>query len=77
MELEVLFHGVNMIEDVVDNPGDDALHGGVVDDALHGVGLSRWRLTIGKYCPVIATQDICGEINIEFVESLNIILFYL
>ena len=41
MELEVLFHGVNMIEDVVDNPGDDALHGGVVDDSLHGVGFPR------------------------------------
>ena len=39
VEFQVLLHGVNMIEDVVDNPGDDALHGGVVDDSLHGVGL--------------------------------------
>ena len=54
MELEVLFHGVNMIEDVVDNPGDDALHGGVVDDALHGVGLSRRRLSISKYGSIVA-----------------------
>ena len=63
MELKVLFHGVNMIEYVVDNPGDDALHGGVVDDSLHGVGLPRWRLSVGKYCAIVATQDICGEIN--------------
>ena len=40
VELQVLLHGINMIEDVVDNPGDDALHGGVVDDALHGMGFS-------------------------------------
>ena len=58
MELEVLFHGVNMIEDVVDNPGDDALHGGVVDDALHGVGLPTGRLSVGKNSPVVARQNI-------------------
>ena len=71
MELEVLFHGVNMIEDVVDNPGYDALHGRVVDDSLHGVGLPGWRLSVGKYCAVVAAQDICGEINKDFVESSN------
>ena len=40
VELQVLLHGINMIEDVVDNPGDDALHGGVVDDTLHGMGFA-------------------------------------
>ena len=59
MELEVLFHGVNMIEDVVDNPGDDALHGGVIDDALHGVSLTRRRLSIGKYGSIVTAQNIC------------------
>ena len=59
MELEVLFHGVNMIEDVVDNPGDNALHGGVVDDTLHGVRLTRRRLSISKYGSIVTAQNIC------------------
>ena len=63
-----------MIEDVVDDPRDDALHGGVVDDSLHGVGLSRRRLSVGKYCAVVATQHICGEINKDFVQSSNVII---
>ena len=54
MELQVLLHGINVVEDVVDNPGDDALHGGVIDDALHGVGLSRRRLSISKYGSIVA-----------------------
>ena len=41
MKLQVLLHRVDVIEDVIDNPGDDALHGGVVDDALHSVSLPR------------------------------------
>ena len=54
MKLQVLLHGVDVIEDVIDNPGDDALHGGVVDDALHGVGLTRRRLSISKYGSIVA-----------------------
>jgi hypothetical protein len=55
VELKILFHGVDVVEDVIDNPGDDALHGGVVDDALHGVGLSRGCLSIGKDGSIIPT----------------------
>ena len=54
MKLQVLLHGVDVIEDVIDNPGDDALHGGVVDDALHGVGLTRRRLSISKYGSIVS-----------------------
>ena len=63
MELQVLLHGINVVEDVVDNPGDDALHGGVIDDTLHGVGFTRWRLSVSKYGSIVATQDICEGIN--------------
>ena len=40
MELQVLLHRVDVVEDVVDDPGDDSLHAGVVDDPLHGVSLA-------------------------------------
>ena len=65
MEFQVFLHGVNMVEDVVDNPGDDALHGWVIDDALHCMGLARRSLPVSKYGSVVATQDICEGINIE------------
>ena len=54
MKLQVLLLRVDVIEDVIDNPGDDALHGGVVDDTLHGVGLTRRRLSISKYGSIVA-----------------------
>ena len=59
MELQVLLHGINVVEDVVDNPGDDALHGGVIDDTLHGMSLTRRRLSIGKYGSIVTAQNIC------------------
>ena len=65
VELKVFFHWIDVIEDVVDNPGDDALHGWVIDDALHCMGLARWSLPVSKYGSVVATQDICEGINIE------------
>lgn len=55
MELKVLFHGVDVVKDIIDNPGDDALHLGVVDDALHGVGLARGCLSISKDGSIIPT----------------------
>ena len=45
-----------MVEDVVDDPGDDALLVGVVDDPLHGVGLSAGGLAVGEYCSIVAVQ---------------------
>ena len=56
MELKILLHGVDMVEDVVDDPGDDALLVGVVDDPLHGVGLSARGLAVGEYCSIVAVQ---------------------
>ena len=41
MKLKIFFHGIDVIEDVIDNPGDDPLHGGVIDNSFHGVGLPR------------------------------------
>jgi hypothetical protein len=58
VELQILLHGINMVENVVDNPGYNALHGGIIDDPLHGVGLAAGRLAIGENCSVIATQHI-------------------
>ncbi len=58
MELQVLLHGVDVIEDVVHNPGDDSLFVGVVDDPLHGVGLTTGSLSVSEYCSIISTQYI-------------------
>ena len=58
MELQVLLHGVDVIEDVVHNPGDDSLFVGIVDDPLHGVGLTTGSLSVSEYCSIISTQYI-------------------
>lgn len=39
MELQVLLHVIDMVEDVLDDAWDDALKVGVTNDALHSVGL--------------------------------------
>ena len=61
VELQVLLHRVDVVEDVVDDPGDDSLHAGVVDDPLHGVSLAGGGLAISKYCSVVSTQNICNQ----------------
>ncbi len=65
MELKVLLHGVDVVEDVVDNPGYDALLVGVVDDPLHRVGLPAGRLAVGEYRPVVTAQHIYTQANIN------------
>ena len=51
-------------------PGNDALEGGVPDDPLHGVGLSRRRLAVGEDGPVVTVEDIlddwgsAGQVNL-------------
>lgn len=37
MELQVLLHAINMIENIIDNSGNDTLLVGVADDSLHRV----------------------------------------
>ena len=51
-----------MVEDVVDDPGYDALQVRVVDDALHRVGLARRRLPVGEDGAVVAVEDIWEKI---------------
>ena len=58
MKLEIFFHGVDMVEYVVDDPGDDPLLGGIVDDPFHGVGLPAGGLPVGKYCSIVSIQNI-------------------
>lgn len=65
MEFEIFLHGINVVEDVVDNSWNNPLHGGVIDDTLHRVGFTRRRLSIGKYGSVVATQNICEKINVK------------
>ena len=65
MEFEIFLHGINVVEDVVDNSWNNPLHGGVIDDTLHRVGFTRRRLSIGKYGSVVATQNICEKINVN------------
>ena len=68
MELEVLLHGINVVEDVIDNPWDDALHGWVVDYPLHGMGLSGRRLSVSKYGSIVSTKNICEKINVKEIQ---------
>ena len=68
MELKVLLHGVNVVEDVIDNPGDDALHGWVIDHPLHGMGLSGRRLSVSKYGSIVSTKNICEKINVKEIQ---------
>ena len=72
MELQVLLHGVNVVEDVIDDPRDDALHSWVIDYPLHSMGLSGRRLTVSKYSSIVSTKNIC-----EKSMSNNLTLFTL
>ena len=65
MEFEIFLHGINVVEDAVDNSWNNPLHGGVIDDTLHRVGFTRRRLSISKYGSVVATQNICEKINVK------------
>ena len=59
MELQILFHRINMVEDVIDNSWNNSLHSWVIDDTLHGVSLTRRRLSISKYGSIVSTKNIC------------------
>ena len=61
MELEVLLHAVDVVEDIGDDPGDDALEVRPAQHALHRVGFARGRLAIGEDGAVVAHEYICGE----------------
>ena len=55
--LVVLYVG-DMVKDVVNNSRDDPHHLLAVDVALHGVRLAWRGLAIGKYSPIVTTQNI-------------------
>ena len=65
MELKVLLHRINVVEDVIDNPRDDPLHGWVIDDPLHCVSLAGRRLAISKYGSIVATKNICEKSTLK------------
>ena len=69
MELKVFLHGVDVVENIIDNSGDDSLHGWVVDDTLHGVGLARGGLSISKYGSIVTTQNICKHKKINISQA--------
>ena len=77
MEFEIFLHGINVVEDVVDNSWNNPLHGGVIDDTLHRVGFTRRRLSISKYGSVVATQNICEKINVKEILTHFISLMFL
>jgi len=58
VELQVHLHGVDVVEDVVDDARYDALLHGVPDDALHRVRLSGGRLTVCEYRSIVTGQDV-------------------
>ena len=75
MELEVLLHRVDVVEDVIDNPWDDALHSWVVDYPLHSMGHSGRRLTISKYGSIVSTKNICEKINVNKFNTFTLLQF--
>ena len=56
----VLFvlHGADMVKNVINNSWDDTHHLLAVDVTLHGVRLAWRSLAIGKYSPIVTTQNI-------------------
>lgn len=61
MKLNVLVHRINMVKNIINNPRDDALHGGITEDSFHRVCLSGRSLSICKYGTIIATQDVFDD----------------
>ena len=55
--LVVLYVG-DMVKDVINDSRDDSHHFLAVDIALHGVRLAWRGLAIGKYSPIVTTQNI-------------------
>jgi len=58
LELELRVHGVDVVEDVLDDARNDALHLLAVEFALHGVRLARRGLPVGEYGAIVAAQHV-------------------
>lgn len=66
MELEILLHAVDVVEDVVDDSRDDSLFVWIAEDALHRVGFT---------CVFVKMRVEC-EIFLLFEAFLNVIFSY-
>ena len=60
VKLEVFVHLVDVGEDVWDDAGNDALHVGVAQHALHSVRLARWRLSVREDRAIVAAEHVCN-----------------
>lgn len=58
MKFQVFVHGVNVIENIIDDSRDDSFFGGVPHYTFHRMRFPGRRLAVGKYCAIVATQDI-------------------
>ena len=58
MELQILFHAVDVVENVIDDSWDDTLEIGIANNAFHCMGLTGRSLTIGKNGAIITVKDI-------------------
>lgn len=58
VKLQILFHRIDVIEDIVDNARNDTLLHRVPNDTLHCVRLAGGCLTIGEYRSIVTGQHI-------------------
>jgi hypothetical protein len=70
VEFKIFFHGVYVIEDIVDYAGDDTLFLGVAYDTFHGMRFPGGRLTVSEYCAVVAGQDVRNDALCGFIVYL-------
>lgn len=59
MELKVLLHAIDVLEDIIDDTWHDSMKLRVRDDTLHGVGLTRRGLPVCKDGSIVPIEDIC------------------
>ena len=71
VELQILFHRVNVVKNIVDYPGDDSLMAGVVNDSLHSVSFARRCLPISKYSTIVAIQDIYKMMDLQSIHKVK------
>lgn len=60
MELQILVHVVDVVENVLDNTWDNALQSGIPNDTFHSMGFAGRCLPVGKDGAVIPVENICN-----------------
>ena len=80
MELQVLVHGVDVVEDVLDDAGDDAHHVRVVEDALRDkvlLGQDQGSTIWGNYRIAIMSTNIAIAIwHVIFLFNVPYVQYY-